>query len=114
MLHAVRKFAYSQAQIDMARIACRLERYRLAHGRFPATLDALVPVHGTELPHDVITGLPYIYRLDKDGNYTLYSVGWNQKDDGGDITGGSGSGTVSYPSDQSNDWLWPNHPNKKK
>ena len=113
LINYVRKFAYSQAEIDMARIACRLERYRLAHGSFPATLDALVPAYGADLPHDIMNGQPYIYRLKKDGNYTLYSVGWNQKDDGGDIKGPS-SGSASYASDQSNDWLWPNHVIKKK
>lgn len=112
----VQKFAYSQSQIDMTRIACRLERYRLAHGSFPATLDALVPAYGAELPHDLMTGKPYIYRLDKDGNFTLYSAGWNRKDDGGDIglPGAPAPIGSAYPTDNSNDWVWLNHVIKKK
>ena len=31
------KFAYAQTSADLARIACALERYRLAHGDFPET-----------------------------------------------------------------------------
>jgi hypothetical protein len=40
---AVRKIAAIQASIDLARVACALERYRLAHGEYPETLDALAP-----------------------------------------------------------------------
>jgi hypothetical protein len=115
MLEAIKKFAYFQAEVDMARIACRLERYRLAHGSFPATLEALVPTYGADLPHDVMSGKPYLYRFDKDGNYALYSVGWNQKDDGGDISVPSpGGSAASYPTDSSLDWVWTNHVIKKK
>jgi hypothetical protein len=113
MLNGVRKFAYFQVQIDMTRIACRLERYRLAHGSFPATLDTLIPAYGAALPHDVMTGQPYIYRLDKDGTYTLYSAGWNQKDDHGDIST-PGATYAPTPMDTSLDWVWTNHVIKKK
>ena len=101
-------YAHSQAQVDLARIACRLERYRLAHGSFPATLDALVPTYGAALPRDIISDQPYIYRLDKDGSYLLYSVAWNRKDDHGDISW-PGSAHATNSSEESLDWVWPNH-----
>ena len=41
--NAVRKFAYGQASVDLARVAIALERYRLAHGEYPESLDALAP-----------------------------------------------------------------------
>jgi hypothetical protein len=113
MLAGIKKFAYFQAHIDMARIACRLERYRLAHGTYPESLDALVPAYGAGLPHDVVSGQPYIYRLEKDGNYLLYSVGWNQKDDHGDATGPEFPGTPHF-TDSALDWLWNNHLTPKK
>jgi hypothetical protein len=113
MLSSIKKFAFQQTQIDMARIACRLERYRLAHGSYPASLDALVPAYGAELPPDIMSGQPYIYRLNKDGTYLLYSVGWNQKDDHGDISSSSYPSS-SYPTSESLDWVWQNTPNKKK
>jgi hypothetical protein len=74
--------AFAQVTADEALLACALERYRLAHGQFPDGLDALAPEFIPTLPHDVIGGEPYNYRRTKD-NFVLYSVGWNEKDDGG-------------------------------
>ena len=37
------KTAYTQAAADTAAIACALERYRLANGHYPESLDSLVP-----------------------------------------------------------------------
>lgn len=105
VLNVVRKFAYLQAQLDEARISCRLERYRLAHGTYPATLEALVPAYGAELPRDIMNGQDYIYKLKPDQTYILYSVGWNQKDDQGD------AGKI-HTSD-SPDWVWTNYPSQK-
>jgi hypothetical protein len=102
---AVRQFAYAQVHVDEARIACRLERYRLSHGSFPDTLAALVADYG-ELPHDIMNGEAYHYKLNRDGTYVLYSVGWNQKDDGGQKGPNS---SMNYP-----DWIWTNYPDLKK
>ena len=77
------KFAQMQVWVDEARVACALERYRLAHNAYPATLDVLLPICIDQLPHDVMNGQPYHYHLRADGTFLLYSVGWNQKDDGG-------------------------------
>jgi hypothetical protein len=33
----------------------------------------------------VIDGKPLRYRLNSDGTYALYSIGWNQTDDGGQL-----------------------------
>jgi hypothetical protein len=77
------KFAYGQTQIDLACVACGLDRYRLAHGQYPETLDTLAPQFITKLPHDVINGQPFKYRRTDDGCFVLYSVGWNETDDGG-------------------------------
>lgn len=99
------KFAYAQVWVDEARIACALERYRLAHGAYPDSLDALAPACIDALPHDIMTGDPYHYQLRADGTFLLYSVGWNETDDGG---------TVVYEKDnptrldyQQGDWVWP-------
>jgi len=77
------KFAHAQAAVDEAVIACALERHRLAEGRFPEALDALVPHFLERLPRDVIGGAPLKYRRTDNGQFTLYSVGWNRADDGG-------------------------------
>jgi hypothetical protein len=89
--NALRKTAFAQTCADSAAIACALERYRRAHGVFPASLDDLTAngkwpsTLGHKLPSDVINGQPLHYRLTEDGRYVLYSVGWNEKDDGGTI-----------------------------
>jgi len=81
--NAVKKFAYAQSSVDLARVAIALERYRLAHGEFPESLDTLAPQFMEKIPHDVIGGGPFHYRRTSDGQFVLYSVGWNERDDGG-------------------------------
>ena len=64
-------------------MAIALERYRLAHGEYPESLDVLAPQFMAKLPHDIINGQPLHYRRTSDGQFVLYSVGWNETDDGG-------------------------------
>ena len=81
----VKKIAFAQSEIDLARLGCALERYRLAHGDYPESLDALEPQFIAQVPHDIINGQPLHYRLQPDGLFILYSVGWNETDDGGQV-----------------------------
>src|SRR5262249_27251110 len=53
--------ARMETALDEATLACALERYRLAEGKFPPTLDALAPQFIASLPHDVVGG-PFRYR----------------------------------------------------
>src|SRR5207248_4735859 len=77
------KAATAQTITDQAALACALDRFRLANGQFPETLGALVPRFISQSPNDVITGESLKYRRTDDGQFILYSVGWNEKDDGG-------------------------------
>jgi hypothetical protein len=99
---AAGRFAFAQASVDLARVACALERYRLAHGEYPAALDALAPHFIDKLPHDIINGQPLHYRPAADGRFVLYSVGWDEKDDGG-IPGLRKSGGLDA---EQGDWVW--------
>ena len=36
-------------------------------------------------PMDPYSGKPYIHKMDEEGRYQLYGIGWNQKDDGGTV-----------------------------
>jgi hypothetical protein len=94
------KSALAQTVADEALIACGLERYRLAHGEFPAALDALSPDFISQMPHDAISGTAYKYRR-TDGKFVLYSVGWNETDDGGQAA-------TKMKSDVpvNGDWVW--------
>jgi hypothetical protein len=81
----LQKTAFAQTAADAALLACALERFHRAQGQFPETLDALRPTFIKTLPHDVINGQPLKYRRTEDGCFLLYSVGWNEKDDGGTV-----------------------------
>ncbi len=74
--------------------ACELERYYLAHGAYPASLDA-VP---TEARIDPLYDKPFGYRV-QDGKFTLYSIGPDGSDDGG----------IKMPKrsfENQPDWIW--------
>ncbi|MFZ2640035.1 MAG: hypothetical protein WA117_03530 [Verrucomicrobiia bacterium] len=93
----------AQTMVDEAMTACALERHRLANSQFPEELDALVPRFMATLPHDIITGEPLKYRKNGDG-FVLYSVGWNEKDDGG--VPGMVHDKSSRADLQQGDWVW--------
>ncbi len=85
LTNSVRRFALTQIAVNLARTACALERYRLAQGKYPETLDALAPQFIANVPRDPIGGQPLHYRPTDDGQFILYSVGWNATDDGGTV-----------------------------
>lgn len=93
------KIAAAQITANQAALACALERYWLANGRYPDTLAALSPKFIARVPNDVIGGQPYKYRRTDDGKFILYSVGWNEKDDGGV------PGKTLFDTTQG-DWVW--------
>jgi len=95
-------FACSQTRFNQTQIACALERYRLAHGAYPETLDALMPQFIDKIPQDIIGGQPLHYRRTSDGKFLLYSIGWNEKDDGG-IMAKDKSGNDDRTQ---GDWVW--------
>ena len=97
---ALQIFSYNQNLADEAQIVCSLERYRLTHGEYPETLDTLAPQFIETIPHDIIGGQPLHYRRMDDGKFLLYSIGWNETDDGGL------PGTLSDV--KNGDWVWKN------
>jgi hypothetical protein len=108
--NVVEKFACSQTFVDLARTAIALERYRLAHGEFPEALDALAPQFIAQVPHDVIGGGPLKYRREADGQFVLYSVGWNETDDGGVVVNQKSRDRWDESSSKvdisQGDWVW--------
>jgi len=92
-----------QRGFDQAVAACALERYRLANSQYPEKLDALVPDYLAKIPTDVITGEPLKYERTANGLFLLYSVGWNETDDGGETGARKGSAIIN---DTKGDWVW--------
>jgi hypothetical protein len=99
---AFQALAYNQTLASQGQIVCGLERYRLSHGEYPETLDALIPQFIEKLPHDLIGGQPLHYRRTEGGKFLLYSVGWNEADDDGQV--------VLKPDGsedrEKGDWVW--------
>jgi hypothetical protein len=93
---APRTTTYNQNQVNQAQIACALERYRLARGEYPATLDALTPQFIEKIPPDLIGGQPPHYHRTNDGKFLLYSIGWSETDHGGHSSSNIFDG----------DWVW--------
>jgi hypothetical protein len=105
---ACKKFAIAQTYVNLARVACALERYRLAQGHYPETLDGLAPQFIAQLPHDIINGQPLKYRRTPDDSFVLYSVGWNETDDGGTVAMklGKDGKAVTAVNQDAGDWVW--------
>ena len=65
-------------------MAVALTNYRIATGHYPASLDELVPKYLLAVPADPFDGKPMRYVL-RDGVATIYSVGEDRIDDGGQL-----------------------------
>ncbi|GEM_PF-594747 len=105
LLRATQVCAKNQTLVNEALVVCALERHRLAHGQYPETLAALSPRLLEKTPPDPIGGQPLKYQCAAHGQFLLYSVGWNEKDDGG-IAGRKDAN--GFDADQG-DWVWPYH-----
>jgi hypothetical protein len=92
------KIAQAETTRRLARIACRLEEYYLAHRQYPERLDELpdLPAH---LNQEVLSEQPLRYAR-KGNGYLLYSTGWDQVDHGGVRRG-------PLPERAEYDWIWP-------
>jgi hypothetical protein len=83
---AVTKVLRAETEIGLNEAAIALRRHQLRHGRFPDTLDALVPEFLAAVPVDAMDGKPLRYRRDGEKEFVLWSLGDDLKDDGGDAT----------------------------
>ncbi len=103
---AMQSCSFTQTLANQAQIVCALERYKLANGNYPDALATLVPQFIEKMPNDIIGGQPLHYQRTTDGNFLLYSVGWDEKDDGGRASSisNNGRGATGYAQ---GDWVWP-------
>ncbi len=77
-------FHRAKAELRCAEAALAAERYRLAEGRWPDDLAALVPRYVAAVPADPFDGQPLRLRRLPDG-LVVYSVGPDRTDDGGNL-----------------------------
>jgi len=101
---ASQRASRGQTMLDETRVACAIERYRIQHNDLPDTLDALAPLFVPRIPNDLFDGKPLRYKKNTDGTYLIYSIGWNEKDDGGvDVRM---KGKNSREDLNQGDWVW--------
>lgn len=72
----------SCTEARLVRTALAVERYRLAKGALPESLEVLVPEFLESVPRDLFGEGPVKYRK-TDTGYMIYSVGEDREDDGG-------------------------------
>ena len=78
-------------RMDLTACAYALAAFKAENNNnYPEQLEQLAPKYLPEIPFDIYTGKPLIYRRSESG-YLLYSVGANLSDNGG-ITFGEGVG----------------------
>jgi len=97
---AVYRFALNQTAVNEALVACALQRYRLVHKQFPATIDALSPQFIAKVPHDIVNEQLLSYQPTADGRFVLSSAGWDDPD----LRGVLKDGTRSWG--RTGDWAW--------
>ncbi len=88
--------AETTARLNAAQVAIALERYHLVHQFWPTQLAVLQPDFLSQIPIDPINGQPLRYRLETDGRYRIWSIGWNEQDDGG----------LADKDRKKGDWVW--------
>jgi hypothetical protein len=84
------------AHLRTTQTALAVERYRLAEGRLPKSLDNLVPSCIEAIPTDPFDGNPLKYRVRQSG-YVVYSVGEDLTDEGGTERGTQGRDSRGKP-----------------
>jgi hypothetical protein len=88
----------------LALVGLALERHRREEGEYPQQLGSLVPRYLESVPTDIMDGQPLRYSRREDGDFHLYSVGMDHRDDGGTRAEGKAH-TVNGPKLPS-DWVW--------
>ncbi|HEY5793262.1 MAG TPA: hypothetical protein VIS74_08185 [Chthoniobacterales bacterium] len=95
---STRQFLKTEIRLRQAQIACALERYRLAKGSYPDSLDALVSEYLPALPLDACDQKNFRYQRPAPDQFVLWSIGPDKIDQGGT--------PPARASDPANDWVW--------
>ena len=84
VLRSIEFYYRIQGQLRSALTAIAAERFRLDHGRFPETLDELVPEYLDEVPIDPFDGKP-IKMKETDLGIVIYTIGDDEVDNDGQV-----------------------------
>lgn len=95
--HALDKAFVSDIQRTLLRTDIALQRFKLRHGQYPASLETLVPEFLPAIPVDPADGQPIRYRFSPGQPHPkLWSAGENRIDDDGDPTPGEYKLSASF------------------
>jgi hypothetical protein len=108
---ALPRALFLQTACQEAVAACALERYRIAKGEYPDSLEALVPEWLKQVPPDLLDpkGSSLKYFRESGGGFLLYSIGLNRVDDHGKPGSPDESWHVRdlhLPRLREGDWVW--------
>ncbi len=106
LVHEVKRVLEYETYREMTITAIALKRFELRHGKPPTDLATLVPEFLGRIPHDYMDGGSLRYRLNTDGTWTLYSVGEDGVDNGGDPRR-TERGRLFYSVWDGRDAVWP-------
>lgn len=98
---------YSEAVRRQAVTAIAIERFRLAHDRLPGTLAELAPGFIEHVPLDPMDKNSLRYQVEA-GNFTLWSIGWDQQDDHGRLPTKKEVSRIHRSESYHGDWVWKN------
>jgi hypothetical protein len=100
--------AKNQTAINQLLVASALELYRKENGQYPQTLAELSPKFLSGVPHDIILGKPLRYQKRRNGEYALYSVGWNVADDVAPLLANPETPMLEILESKAaaDDWIW--------
>jgi hypothetical protein len=76
----------AETERQLTATALAITRFQMRYGKFPSSLQELVPEFLTAEPWDPMRGKALAYRRKSDGSFVLYSVGEDGVDNGGDAT----------------------------
>ena len=100
---ALRTVMKQETMRQLAVAALAIARYQLKYERLPESLQQLIPEFLDTMPPDYMDGRPLRYKRNARSDWTLYSVGFNGIDDGGDPIGTTNSTQIW----QGRDVVWP-------
>jgi hypothetical protein len=102
---AYQTVARAETERQLCVTAIALKRYELKYQKPPPDLAALVPEFLGAVPADCMSGQPLRYQIAADNVATLYSVGQDGEDDGGDASPSQPNGKPGLW--EGHDAVWP-------
>jgi len=94
-------------KLELLRTAIALRRHELRYGKAPSELASLTPEFLNASPCDFMDGQPVRYRPGLNNSFTLYSVGEDMRDDGGNPDSRRSGSRRREFSWSGKDWVWP-------